>query len=412
MTYSVYILYSEDDVWGDPVGALGGDVDLGEHMANAGMSAVGDLIGLDFYDRYANKLTHEKSVALTGEMVSDVKINTSLIKREVYKITYPGEEANTLSKTVTNTVTVKGRLLMPPASFLALNKYVKSVSKKKDTSKIWEWANQPLTINDEANPEYYRKVLITVYANTDQQFRAYILRDAFVDSYEENFDSNGDGTFTLVMKEVILNKEAFEVQGPSFDATALSVISQIDTAVSKVADNTEKVTEAVEVFVTDSQVTQAIKTYAGGAKDLSQIVDSNVVDGDLSVSNLADSATNYTKTTKDLIDTTIDLIPKDDDDDGEKKDSDTKPADTSNDYKMPDPLADRNKILGSFGISAVDPLEDRRKLLDSFGISDTSQTPATVGTSTNDTTITDTTINDMMNNILNGNDDDDGDDSN
>lgn len=367
MTYSVYIIYADDGVYDNPAKALAGDIGLGEHMKNVGMDVVGDLIGMDFYDRYANKLTSDESVALTGEMVSDVKINTSLTKREVYKIPLQlGQEANTLSKSIVNTVTVKGRLLMPSASFLAFAA-AKEVSKKKDTSKIWLWANTLLVTPADDNEKkayekaYYRKVLITVYSNTDQQFRAYVMEKAFVDSYEENFDSNGDGTFTLVMKEVIVHPMDFKVEGPSFEISALSVISQIDTAVSKAADHTKKFTEAVEVFVgTDSKVAKGFKAYAGATRGVTEFVDSNIVDGDLSVSNLADSSTYYTKTIiKDVIDF--------------HKGSDTSTATSTT---------------------------------TSTTTSDTS-----TDTTINDTKVTDTTINDMMNNILNGGDND-GDDSN
>ena len=255
MVYSVFILFGSDK---KKYKDFMGDTTLGAHAAAAAMDAVSDAVGFEVGDYYANKLSDKKSVALTGN-VTEMTFSTSIITKTKYQTRggnryfYPDEIEDVGAKKLKHTLTVKGNLEYPNILFaLGAEK-----AKKKDTSRIWEWANTPLGVakNNEIKKYYYRDVVATVFSTDDRQFRAIHLKDAFVGSYDEYFDKNGEGHFTLVINKMIemhpnAGEDEFDIHanGPEFSWTPASVASDIGKAaktagklVEDAADVTEKV---------------------------------------------------------------------------------------------------------------------------------------------------------------------------
>ena len=255
MVYSVFILFGSDK---KKYKDFMGDTTLGAHAAAAAMDAVSDAVGFEVGDYYANKLSDKKSVALTGN-VTEMTFSTSIITKTKYQTRggnryfYPDEIEDVGAKKLKHTLTVKGNLEYPNILFaLGAEK-----AKKKDTSRIWEWANTPLGVakDNEIKKYYYRDVVATVFSTDDRQFRAIHLKDAFVGSYDEYFDKNGEGHFTLVINKMIemhpnAGEDEFDIHanGPEFSWTPASVASDIGKAaktagklVEDAADVTEKV---------------------------------------------------------------------------------------------------------------------------------------------------------------------------
>ena len=255
MVYSVFILFGSDK---KKYKDFMGDTTLGAHAAAAAMDAVSDAVGFEVGDYYANKLSDKKSVALTGN-VTEMTFSTSIITKTKYQTRggnryfYPDEIEDVGAKKLKHTLTVKGNLEYPNILFaLGAEK-----AKKKDTSRIWEWANTPLGVakDNEIKKYYYRDVVATVFSTDDRQFRAIHLKDASVGSYEEYYDKNGEGHFTLVINKMIemhpnAGEDEFDIHanGPEFSWTPASVASDIGKAaktagklVEDAADVTEKV---------------------------------------------------------------------------------------------------------------------------------------------------------------------------
>ena len=326
MVYSLYVLYGENEV---EVEELMGDVSLLEHMGDAAMGALTDVIDLDVYDKYANKLKNPNSVALRGSMITDMKFSTELSMLESFT-----EGTNSFGKVVKMKITVKGRLYMPPA--------IGAVNRKKNTSKILMWANTPIPAK-KANPNqqnaggiqranamanvmenigmgedpnkkpddladnYYRTVVATIYSTTDKQFRAVVLKKAFVKSYEESYNSqDGDGTFTLVIQQKLDNLEDMMVQGPTYKLSALSVASKVADTAKSVASKTSKVTETVEKYTGDTAATKMIKKITGSVESTTDTFQSTIVEGDLKVETLSEKVDEHTDSIKEkYIDDTI-----------------------------------------------------------------------------------------------------------
>ena len=255
MVYSVFILFGSDK---KKYKDFMGDTTLGAHAAAAAMDAVSDAVGFEVGDYYANKLSDKKSVALTGN-VTEMTFSTSIITKTKYQTRggnryfYPDEIEDVGAKKLKHTLTVKGNLEYPNILFaLGAEK-----AKKKDTSRIWEWANTPLGVakDNEIKQYYYRDVVATVFSTDDRQFRAIHLKDAFVGSYDEYFDKNGEGHFTLVINKMIemhpnAGEDEFDIhaKGPEFSWTPASATSDIGKAAKtagKLTEDAANVTEKV-----------------------------------------------------------------------------------------------------------------------------------------------------------------------
>lgn len=341
MNYALYILAGDADK--GKVNEFVSDTKIGIHAADAALSVVEDAAGFDFFDMYARHLTHENSVALTGDMVQEMYFKTFIDKHTKYELN-ANNLANTSNLTdvvkrdVKHVLTVKGNIEMPNL-FFALGK---ETAKKKDASRIWKWANTPIGSADDA---YYRDVVATVFATDDRQFRALILKRACVDSYEEYFDKNGEGHFTLVMAITIpvpaqqqpgqqpaqQNVPSIEVQGPSFEQSFTSFMSDVSTVAKSSGKVIDAAADAAEVFVDkdDEEAMDKLKKMrhvAKGAKMASKDIEGAFVDG--SAWNPDDELADAIAKHKDyIVDNIIDGKPvekkkkkKDDDEGDDEKD--------------------------------------------------------------------------------------------
>ena len=246
MNYSLFILFGPDK---EKSGEFIGNTDFATHALAGAQAAVSDAVGFDVGDTYANKLSDERSVALTDN-ITEMTFNTSVVRSTKYQCAGPEysfatEMEDVGTKKLKHTLTVKGNLEYPKILF----KLGVKTAKKKDTSRIWEWANTPLGVaksDDSATKaRYYRDVVATVFATDDRQFRAIHLKDASVGSYEEYFDKNGEGHFTLVINKMIemhpnAHESEIEAKGPEFDGWKLT---QVAGDVAKAAKTAGKLTE-------------------------------------------------------------------------------------------------------------------------------------------------------------------------
>lgn len=276
MVYSVFIISMDRDEqvnWKNLIG----DTSLGTHVAGAVVAGIEDLAGFSFYDKYANMLTGAKSVALTGSMIESMSVKTYINRRENFEITEDHME-DKKAKDLLHTITIKGRL-EPPDMLFAMGK---KIAQKKDTSRIWKWAN--VHFNGAEN-DYFRKVVATVYSEADKQFRAFFLKKAFVESYEEIFDKNGEGTFNLVIKEAITGAapqvgqdKEIEAKGPTFKVTKLSAAKDISKAAKTASKDAKTASKVIKSVVGENETTKKLDRYSKVVDSIDSGVD-NVVKG-------------------------------------------------------------------------------------------------------------------------------------
>ena len=311
MNYSVYILFGNDKGKADD---FMGDTGRVAHVAAAATAAISDAVGVELGDYYADKLLDKNSVALTSN-VTEMTFNTSVITKTNYQVTLENME-DVGTKILKHTLTVKGNLEYPNILF----KLGIETAKRKDTSRIWKWANTPLSAakSDDANKkaEYYRDVVATVFANDDRQFRAIHLKDATVGSYDEYYDKNGEGHFTLVINKIVTksagnagNENADDndiaAKGPEFKMTFSAVTGDIAKAANtagKLAGDAADVSE--KVLGKDNAITKSIRAASDGATMVGGDMQKYLSDGSgWSPDNIAseiDEKYKYVKNAKEL----------------------------------------------------------------------------------------------------------------
>ncbi len=289
MKYALFILFDNDKSLAKQ---FTGNTSFGTHAISAMQSSASDLVGFEIGDTYADKLKNEKSVALTSN-VTEMTFSTFIDKKNKFSINvnnanqaFNGSAEDIVSKTLKHVLTVKGNLSSPDTLF----GMGKGVAKKKDNSRIWEWANTPLSLansNDNTQKaKYYRDVVATVFDMEDKQFRAIILKDAIVDKYEENFDKNGEGHFTLVIAKVITNDAPDEnnydisAKGPDYSQSFTSVMGDVSKAASTVGKRTEDVANiADEVLGKDNAFSKGAHSVSKNLDKLSEDVQKTLGDG-------------------------------------------------------------------------------------------------------------------------------------
>lgn len=282
MNYSVFILFGNDK---GKVDQFTGNTDFLTHAKAGATDAVSNTVGFEVGDTYADKLENEKSVALTGN-VTEMTFHTEVISLTNYPSDTHNGYTATLAKNLKHTLTVKGTLEYPDTLFgMGV-----STAKKKDTSRIWEWANTALgTANDQnedIKAKYYRDVVATVFASDDRQFRAIVLKDAFVNKYEEYFDTNGEGHFTLVINKLITivnpndaNREV-SAEGPEFSQTFSSVMGDVAQVASTAGNITEDTANVLdEVLGKDNVVSKGAHKVADHLDKASEDIQSGLSDG-------------------------------------------------------------------------------------------------------------------------------------
>lgn len=331
MVYSVFILFGADK---DKANEFMGDTDILTHAVAGAQAAISDAVGFEVGDTYANKLTDEKSVALSGN-VTEMTFSTAILTKTKYQNSgtgyfYATESEDVGSKKLKHTLTVKGNLEYPNILF-ALGK---ELAKKKDTSRIWQWANTPLGVAKDAEIKqyYYRDVVATVFANDDRQFRAIHLKDAFVGSYEEYYDKNGDGHFTLVINKMIdmhpnagENEFDIEAKGPEMSTTFSSFTGDIAKAAKTAGNLVEDAADVTGKIVgEDNEAVKKMRKTAEGLNKGGDDMQKYLSDGSGwnpdDIAKDVDDHVKYVKETKELHD-------------GEEGDSTTKKTEVE---KLPD----------------------------------------------------------------------------
>lgn len=294
MDYSVYILYDEDQD-NEVITFLRGDVEVKDMAVEALFSAIENLSGVSFRDKYAMKLQNEKSVALTGSVVTELTYNTQVIKTTKYK--FEGDYITDVrNSTLKHTLTVKGNLESDNAMFGI--PALKKLLQKKDTSRIWEWANTKFpeaNVGDEEIHPYYRDVVAQVYSDSQSVFRDLLLERASVGSYDEYYDENGEGHFTLVITKVITlpahpDEAEISMEGPTFDTTFSSFSSDLSNAAKTAKKNVDKGLEVAEKLGADKDHIQKVKNITKTGGKMLEGTDSIVNDGGLNfdAENIAD----------------------------------------------------------------------------------------------------------------------------
>ena len=293
MDYAVYILDLDENVdFEDFVG----NTDLATAAVDSLANAASDLVGFSFYEKYTKKLKKDKSVALTGNTVEEVKVTTQIIKRENFQSQDADEEGrtqrweNVTAKDLKCTIVVKGRL-EPADTLFGMGQ---DLAKKKDTSRIWTWAN---TMLGDAEKNYYRRLIVLVSSTDGKRFRGIGFDKVSVASYEEYFDKNGEGHFTLTMGAPIkiddenVTDYPFQFKGPDFKQTYLSRVSDITKAANQIKKDSNVVTNAiVAVAGEDSGVAKNIKKYNEKLDGASNLVNgaNSVAQGNISADNISD----------------------------------------------------------------------------------------------------------------------------
>ena len=311
MNYSLFILFDKDK---DKAEEFMSNTDWKTHMAAGAVDAVSSAVGFDVWDTYANKLKDNLSVALTDN-ITEITFNTSVVVYRKYQTKADLTEWDDVgTKKLKHTLTVKGNLEYPKILF----KLGVETAKKKDTSRIWTWVNTPLGVAKSANEKtkrlYYRDVVATVFSTDDRQFRAIWLKDASVGSYEEYFDKNGEGHFTLVITKML--ELPFEqapasseitANGPQFGMTFSSFTGDIGKAAKTAGKLTEDAANVTEkVLGKDNEAVKKMHKAAEGmdkgGDDIQKVLSDGSAFNPDDIAKEVDEHAKFVKETKDLHD--------------------------------------------------------------------------------------------------------------
>ena len=296
MKYAVYILGPGDK---NKKKDLVKDKSGGAMFKAAVAGFAEDLMDLNFYDPVAKSLTDEKSVAISGKMITVMEHNTSLILGTRYEISRGEDGAetgrtNVYTKMLKHTLTVKGILEANNAMFGIPG--LKEVLQKKDLSRVWKWAN---THFDAAEDDYYRDIVAISYSTEQDRYRALIMNKAVVGNYEEHFDKDGMGHFTLVVSNVLdytmdpadtTQVPASELAGPTFDFSFTQFTGSVGTAVSATKKAVDKGIEVAGKFGVNTKDAQKFSKSLQKGMDIS----GDVIGGklDITPTNIANQIEN------------------------------------------------------------------------------------------------------------------------
>lgn len=289
MKYAVYILGPGDKSKAENFTK---DKDTAAVLKGAAMGAITDVLGVEFYDPAAQSLTDEKSVALSGKTITSMTYSTGVSFGTRYHKTNT-EWEDVFSKILKHTLTIKGVLDANHAAF-GISK-LKDMLQKKDLSRIWTWANTPIGDTDD---NYYRDVVATSFSTAQSRYRAITLVNASVGSYEEYFDKDGQGHFTLVINRVIdvptaipVAPNAIKVAGPSFDWNLTSVAGDVTKAAATAKKAADKGAAVAKKFGADTEAYEKYsKTTGKGIKTATDTFGKGKIDA--SVNNIGDQIKN------------------------------------------------------------------------------------------------------------------------
>ena len=323
MDYSVYIIQDRNKTNAAILRGLTGDTGFRENLKNVGADAVNDLVGGGILDQYATTAKlGENGIAINGEMINSVSIKPALIKKETLDV--GTTQVAWLLKT---TITVKGNLFAP-----ALVEIKSQAVKNKNMARVLAWAtlpktypswegedyNGPVTINDNEgivlnseirigyvndaaintansyDSQYYRRVLVTVYSDSNTQFRATLYDRVYVSSYEEEYsDKDGNGKFTLVMECVGTNIFDAFIAGPTFKFSKLALAEQVSSTAKQYTKKTKKVVETIDK-VAGTDISDKMEPYMKKTENVGQTTES--LSKDWKLDNLADNTEQQAET--------------------------------------------------------------------------------------------------------------------
>ncbi|MBR5912806.1 MAG: hypothetical protein IKZ58_00360 [Selenomonadaceae bacterium] len=356
MDFSVYIVQDRDITNQDLFDNLAGDVGFfsTDNLANEAVDVASDVVGTEVKDRYADpKLIGKTGIAISGNMINSVSIKKALTKREVYS---GGKNANKLtvlnhgiknilnlwddiktqtppSKNWVTTITVTGNLFAPN-----LVNNLSDSEKMKNMAKVLAWASLPLPntpidtdrgsgnrgngsqgealqmdqkiqngYGDNYVNYYYRRVMVTVYSSEDMQFRAVLHDHVYVASYEEKYtDKDGNGSFTLVMQtKVPYSIYDVIVEGPTYDASFLSVVDTAANVGDQIVDATARTAKTADnIMELDGKLSGPVDKIASMSKNLLHGADEFLHDSaeKITIDNLANRTDDIVDNVRDLED--------------------------------------------------------------------------------------------------------------
>ena len=199
------------------------------------------------------------------------------------------EAAKTIVRTVK--MNIKGNLYLPlnPDDLSdAVAGYVGQGSKGdenklRDTLLLSKWAEEEEPVLANAQPGYYRGVLLSVLTKAGD-FRLISANNMYVVNYTEDYTEGEFGTFELQLAQKIDAQSKFKVDGLSGEKK--SVIGQIAGALKSTAETVVEVgskvaevggtaiimgTEVAEKFTGETEVTKRLKHSANIAKDVGSV---------------------------------------------------------------------------------------------------------------------------------------------
>ncbi|MBR2733190.1 MAG: hypothetical protein IKD80_02935 [Selenomonadaceae bacterium] len=316
MDYSVYIIQDRGKTNVQLFQKLAGDTDFWKgHMKSAVQNLANNIVGANILDQYATTdVLGNNGIAIRGDMIKSVSIKSELAKKDMFV-----NGTIRVDKFLLTTITVKGNLFAP-----SLMEFGSEAVKNKDMAKVAAWAALPpvpaptqdnngeykgdisdltdtkekdafkLTpsiqqgYGDDYKKFYYRRVLVTVYSDTDTQFRAVLHDKVFVSSYEEVFDDkDGNGKFTLVMQ--CIGASAFDVfiAGPTYAARAIAVTDQISSTAQKITKGVSKGAKTVD-HVLGTDYSKKVDSVTDKVNSGFETADSFRGDGDINLDNIND----------------------------------------------------------------------------------------------------------------------------
>ena len=317
MDYSVYIIQDRTKTNVKLFEALAGDTAFfAGHMKSAMQNLANNIVGANILDQYAKtEVLGNNGIAIRGDMIKSVSIKSELAKKDMFV-----NGTIRVDKFLLTTITVKGNLFAP-----SLMEFGSEAVKNKDMAKVAAWAALPpvpaptedpngeykgdlssLTdakekaafklapdiqrgYGDDYKNFYYRRVLVTVYSDTDTQFRAVLHDKVFVSSYEEVFDDkDGNGKFTLVMQ--CIGASAFDVfiAGPTYALKkVIAVTDQISSTAKKVSKGVSTAAKTID-HVAGTDYSKKVDSVTDKINSGLETADSFRGDGDINLDNIND----------------------------------------------------------------------------------------------------------------------------
>ena len=316
MDYSVYIIQDRGINNAGLFKNLAGDTAFWKgHMKSAMQNLANNIVGANILDQYATtKVLGENGIAIRGDMIKSVSIKSELAKKDMFV-----NGTIRVDKFLLTTITVKGSLFAP-----SLMEFKSESVKNKDMARVAAWAALtpvPVPYDDPNNdysgliesiddPKekdafklqpsiqksygdnykefYYRRVLVTVYSDTDTQFRAILHDKVFVSNYEEVYDDkDGNGKFTLVMQCIGASARDVFIAGPTYAVKPIAVTDQISSTAKKISKGVSTGAKTID-HIAGTDYSKKVDSVTDKFNSGLETADSFRGDGDINLDNIND----------------------------------------------------------------------------------------------------------------------------